>query len=195
MVYFILNIFVYMIFIVFYYLYLSLKKITILDFVLLVFNMNLYVIFILKDIHFFIGLLCSLVIILVKELCLSLFKVIKKDIKEIVLIKNGMIDFHSIVSNKIDFHKLVKDIKKRKIRIDEIEYCLKKDDDLIIVKNKDIKNYPLGLIVDGNILFNNLQVIKKDVSWLENELVLNNLTVNDIDYAYYKKNRLYFITN
>ena len=192
MVYFILNIFVYMIFIVFYYLYLSLKKITILDFVLLVFNMNLYVIFILKDIHFFIGLLCSLVIILVKELCLSLFKVIKKDIKEIVLIKNGMIDFHSIVSNKIDFHKLVKDIKKRKIRIDEIEYCLKKDDDLIIVKNKDIKNYPLGLIVDGNILFNNLQVIKKDVSWLENELVLNNLTVNDIDYAYYKKNRLYF---
>lgn len=184
-----------MIFIVFYYLYLSLKKITILDFVLLVFNMNLYVIFILKDIHFFIGLLCSLVIILVKELCLSLFKVIKKDIKEIVLIKNGMIDFHSIVSNKIDFHKLVKDIKKRKIRIDEIEYCLKKDDDLIIVKNKDIKNYPLGLIVDGNILFNNLQVIKKDVSWLENELVLNNLTVNDIDYAYYKKNRLYFITN
>ena len=77
----------------------------------------------------------------------------------------------------------------------DMDYCIKSNNDLIIFKKNSIKNYPISLIIDGNILKDNLFSIKKNIDWLERKIDDNYLNLKDINYAYYKNNEVYFITN
>ena len=192
MIYFYINLVMYSLLIVILYKYFNRVKITILDFLLLFFNINLYLILLFKDFNFIYGLISSILIILIKELSLLLFKE-KKNSKEIFLIKEGIINFHELVNNNYSYNKLINYLKRKKIKLDEIEYCILKDNKLTIIKNNDIKNYPISIIIDGKVIENNLKLINKDINWLK--LELNNNDLECIDYAYFKKNKLYFITS
>ena len=55
--------------------------------------------------------------------------------------------------------------------------------------------YPVSLIVDGNVMNENLSLIKKNEDWLKKELLKKDLYVEMINYAYYKNNHVYFICN
>lgn len=191
MIYFYINLVMYSLLIVILYKYFNRNKITILDFLLLFFNINLYLILLFKDFNFIYGLISSILIILIKELSLLLFK--DKNNKEVILIKQGMINFHELVNNNYSYNKLINYLKKKKIKLDEIEYCLLNNNKLTIIKNGDIKNYPVSIIIDGKVLENNLKLINKNIDWLK--LELNNNDLNNIDYAYFKKDKLYFITS
>lgn len=190
MIYFYVNLVMYSLLIVILYKYFNRVKITILDFLLLFFNINLYLILLFKDFNFIYGLISSILIILIKELSLLLFK--EKNNKEIFLIKEGIINFHELVNNNYSYDKLINYLKRKRIKLDEIEYCILKDSKLTIIKNSDIKNYPISIIIDGKVIENNLKLINKDINWLK--LELNNNDLNNIDYAYFKKDKLYFIT-
>ena len=191
MIYFYINLVMYSLLIVILYKYFNRVKITILDFLLLFFNINLYLILLFKDFNFIYGLISSILIILIKELSLLLFKE-KKHEKQIFLIKEGIINFHELVNNNYSYDKLINYLKRKRIKLDEIEYCILKDKRLTIIKNSDIKNYPISIIIDGKVIENNLKLINKDIDWLK--LELNNNDLNNIDYAYFKKDKLYFIT-
>ena len=191
MIYFYVNLVMYSLLIVVLYKYFNRVKITILDFLLLFFNINLYLILLFKDFNFIYGIISSILIILIKELSLLLFKE-KKHEKQIFLIKEGIINFHELVNNNYSYDKLINYLKRKRIKLDEIEYCILKDSKLTIIKNSDIKNYPISIIVDGKVIENNLKLINKDINWLK--LELNNNDLNNIDYAYFKKDKLYFIT-
>lgn len=190
MIYFYINLVMYSLLIVILYKYFNRVKITILDFLLLFFNINLYLILLFKDFNFIYGIISSILIILIKELSLLLFK--DKNNKEIFLIKEGIINFHELVNNNYSYDKLINYLKRKRIKLDEIEYCILKDNKLTIIKNSDIKNYPISIIIDGKVIENNLKLINKDINWLK--LELNNNDLNNIDYAYFKKDKLYFIT-
>ena len=191
MIYFYINLVMYSLLIVLLYKYFNRVKITILDFLLLFFNINLYLILLFKDFNFIYGLISSILIILIKELSLLLFKD-KKHEKQIFLIKEGIINFHELVNNNYSYDKLINYLKRKRIKLDEIEYCILKDKRLTIIKNSDIKNYPISIIIDGKVIENNLKLINKDINWLK--LEINNNDLNNIDYAYFKKDKLYFIT-
>ena len=191
MIYFYINLVMYSLLIVILYKYFNRVKITILDFLLLFFNINLYLILLFKDFSFIYGLISSILIILIKELSLLLFK--DKNNKEIFLIKEGIINFHELVNNNYSYNKLINYLKKKKIKLDEIEYCILKNNELTLIKNNDIKNYPVSIIIDGKVLENNLKLINKDINWLK--LELNNNDLKGIEYAYFKKDKLYFITS
>jgi len=193
MIYFI-NMLMYTFLIIMLYQYFNKTKITILDFLLLLITVNIYTIFIFYNLNFLYGFFFSIIVIIIKKLYFLIINN-KKIEKESILIKEGLINFHTLVENNYSYNKLIKFLKKRKINLDEIEYCFLKNDDLLIIKNDKIKNYPISIIVDGQILSNNLKTIKKDYDWLELELKINKLTIDKVDYAYYKKNKLYFITN
>jgi len=192
MIYFYINLVMYSLLIVILYKYFNRVKITILDFLLLFFNINLYLILLFKDFNFIYGLISSILIILIKELCLLLFKE-KKYEKQIFLIKEGIINFHELVNNNYSYDKLINYLKRKKIKLDEIEYCILNNNKLTIIKNSDIKNYPISIIIDGKVIENNLKLINKDINWLK--LELNNNDLECIDYAYFKKNKLFFITS
>ena len=116
-----------------------------------------------------------------------------KKTKDIVLIQNGNINFHALIKH-YDYTKLLTYLKIHHIKLEEIAYCLLNDNHLIVIKNKNYQ-YPVSLIVDGNVMNENLSLIKKNEDWLKKELLKKDLYVEMINYAYYKNNHVYFICN
>ena len=188
MIYFFINILMYLI-IIFLLLKYYYNKMNITSFIMILFNMNIYFIFIYKDINFLYGIL-----VLIMSLIISyFFSLFNKNNEEIILIKDGNINFHELV-NYYSYYKLVKYLKIRHIKLDEIAYCIKKNNNLVVIKNIDI-NYPISLIVDGKLINENLKLINRDKEWLNKELLEKNMLVKDIEYAYFKKDKVYFINN
>lgn len=188
MVYFFINVLMYLITIAFVSKY-FLKKMNIVSFFLLLFNYNVAIFMLYSNINFLFGISLGLITIIVYHFLI----LIKNDDKECILIKDGNINFHELVTN-YSFHKLVFELKKRNIKLDEIAFCIKKNNDLVIIKNKHIKNYPVSIIVDGELLEENLKLVRRNKEWLVNELLKNQLLIRKVDYAYYKKDKIYFVT-
>ena len=170
-----------------------------LNFVVIIFNLNIYIIFLYFNYNILYALLVSFLIIMISKLYEYIDKIIlKKDkmTQETILIKNGIINFKELIDNEYNYNKLLTALKRKGIKeISSIEYCIKKDNDLLILKNSGITNYPISVIIDGEIIYNNLLSINKNDDWLKEEMERNNLNLESINYAYYKRKKLYFIVN
>ncbi len=187
MIYFFINILMYFIINVMLSLYFR-DKLNIYTFLILLFNMNISFFFLYKDLNFMYFLFLSIISILLYQIIL----LFRKKNQEIILIKNGNLNFHEII-NYYSLNKLMLYLKIRRIRLDEIEYCLLKGSHIIIIKNNFIKHYPISIIIDGILQRDNLNLIKKDQEWLKRELLNNHLLIKMVDYAYYKDNKIYFM--
>ena len=122
------------------------------------------------------------------------------DGKPVVIIKKGIIDFKNMVEQRYTFDDLLLQLREKDIRsIDEVDYAIleingklsvfKKDD------NKDRKVYPLPIILDGEVQFDNLYNIGKTKRWLLNTMLDKNIKIEEIFYAFCKNNDLYIIKN
>lgn len=122
------------------------------------------------------------------------------DGKPVVIIKNGVIDFKNMVEQRYTLDDLLLQLREKDIRsIDEVEYAIleingklsvfKKDD------KKDKKTYPLPIILDGEVQFDNLYNIGKSKRWLLNTLMDKKIRVDEIFYAFSKNNELFIIKN
>lgn len=179
------------------YSYFRKKEIKILEVIILLFLFHICILSIYLNISIFILLLSSMLIISIYYFYLYIEnkEIINKLPKEKVLINRGIINFKELLSSGINYDELIYELKKRGINSpDNIDYCIKKNNDLIIFQKNSIKNYPISLIVDGNILKDNLFSIKKNIDWLERKIDENYLNIKDINYAYYKEKQVYFIT-
>jgi len=186
-------------FIIFYiYSLFNKKEIKILEIIILLFLFHICILSIYLKTSIFLLLISSILII-----CLYYFynyieskEIIKKIPNDIVLINRGIINFNELIKSGYNYDELIYQLKIRGINnIIDIDYCIKSNNDLIIFKKNSIKNYPISLIIDGNILKDNLFSIKKNIDWLERKIDDNYLNLKDINYAYYKNNEVYFITN
>lgn len=186
-------------FIIFYiYSLFNKKEIKILEIIILLFLFHICILSIYLKTSIFLLLISSILII-----CLYYFynyieskEIIKKIPNDIVLINRGIINFNELIKSGYNYDELIYQLKMRGINnIIDIDYCIKSNNDLIIFKKNSIKNYPISLIIDGNILKDNLFSIKKNIDWLERKIDDNYLNLKDINYAYYKNNEVYFITN
>ena len=189
MIYFFINAIMYLIILIGHGYYYR-DKMNIYNFLILLFDMNIFLIFLERNINFIYGFIVAIISILIYRI-LCFFK--KKD-ENIILIKDGNISFHEVI-NHYSLHKLINYLKIRRIKIDEVAFCIKNNNHLTIIKNKDIKSYPISIIIDGNLLEENLRLIKKNKEWLARELLNNKLLIKKVDYAYYKNNNIYFITS
>lgn len=173
------------------------KEIKILEIIILLFLFHLCILSIYLNLSMFLLLLSSILIISIYYFYCFLEnkEIINKLPKDKVLINRGIINFNELVSSGYNYNELIYQLKKRGIdNPDNIDYCIKKSNDLIIFQKNSIKNYPISLIIDGNILKDNLFSIKKNIDWLERKIDENYLNIKDINYAYYKEKQVYFIT-
>jgi len=187
MIYFFINIIIYLIIALFLCQYYK-NKMNIYSFIIIIFNLNVYFFFIYRNINFLYGL----GILIISLLFNYLFNYFNKETDDILLIKDGNINFHELVKY-YSYSKLINYLKIKKIRLDEIKYCILKNNQLLIIKNKQIKNLPISLIVDGILLEDNLELIHKNKEWLKQELMNKNITMENVNYAYYKNKQIYFI--
>lgn len=186
MFYFI-NIMMYLVNIIILVSYLEKKK-SFLSLIMILFNLQLSFILIYLNYNFLYGILSSIISI-------TFFKFLeafKENNNEVILIKEGNVNFHNIV-NYYSFFKLMNYLKRRHVHLEEVEYCLKKNNHLIIIKNKETNGFPVSLIIDGNIKEYNLKLINKDKKWLQEELLKKHLLIKNINYAYYRNNQIYYV--
>lgn len=183
-----------MIWLLYYYLA-NHKKIMIEDFIIIVTLLNLWTISILLNINFLTYFLIIIFIIIFNYLFKFLIKNDPKLNKNTLVIKNGNILYRNIVENKISINDILKKLKREGVRdLKKVDLGYLYKNDLIIIRN-DLVNYPISLIVDGKVMYDNLKLIKKDYNWLNHKILKHSLTVENVSYAFFKNDHLYFIPN
>ena len=65
----------------------------------------------------------------------------------------------------------------------------------VFLKKRGDNDYPMAIIVDGEVQKHTLNALKKDEKWLINMLKEHNLTKEEIFYCFYNKYKLFVITN
>jgi len=118
--------------------------------------------------------------------------------KPSILITNGKLNFKELVKNRYTLNDLLVELRQNSIKsINEVEYAvLEQNGKLSIFKYNMLKiksDYPMPLIVEGEIQIDTLKNIKKSKDWLVNKIHNKGMLVNDIFYCFYKNNKVYII--
>lgn len=120
------------------------------------------------------------------------------DGKPVVIIKRGVVNFKNMVEQRYTLDDLLLQLREKDIRsLDEVEYAILEINGKLSVFKKDDKKdknvYPLPIIVDGEVQFENLYSINKSKKWLLNVLLDRKIDAEDVFYAFNKGNDLYII--
>ncbi len=118
--------------------------------------------------------------------------------KPSLIIVNGKINYKEMVKQRYSMDDLLLELRQKGIKsIENVEYAfLEPNGKLSIFKYNIFKtktNYPMPLIVDGQVQTKVLKYIKKSRIWLEKTLQAKNLEIEDIFYCFYKGYKLYII--
>lgn len=118
--------------------------------------------------------------------------------KPVLLICNGKINYKELVKQRYTLDDLLVSLRQKSIKsIDEVEYAiLEANGKLSIFKYNFFKtksSFPMPLILDGKIQIKTLEYIHKDINWINKQLFKNNLSIENIFYAFYKKNKIFVI--
>ena len=111
----------------------------------------------------------------------------------IVIIKNGKLNFEAMKKLRYSLDDLISQLREQGIKsIEEVNYAvLENNGKLSIFKNET--NYPLPIIMDGEIDKNVLKDMNKTEEWVHNLLKAKNLKLENVFYAFYTKNKTYII--
>ena len=120
------------------------------------------------------------------------------DGKPSLIICNGKVNYKEMVRQRYSMDDLLYSLRQKEIgSIFEIEYAfLEANGKLSLFKYKPFglkREYPMPLILDGEINKVTLNKINKDEIWLKGELKKKNLNIKDIFYAFYKNKKIYLI--
>ena len=199
MFYFTIKIISYMIILLTTYYLLNKKTINILEIIILLFIFNTCIFSLYNNLSIIYTIIICFILISIYYLYMYLYNInISKKIidGETVLINRGIINFNELIKENISLDNLLYELKKKGISNPNlVDYCIKKDNNLIIFRKNSIKNYPISLIIDGKVLKDNLFSIHKSIEWLDKKIIENNLNLDNINYAYFKNKEVYFITN
>ncbi len=112
-----------------------------------------------------------------------------------VIVNRGKINFKEMLKQRYNLDDLLTQLREKGIRsIDEVDYAiLETSGKLSVFEKGNNKNYPLPVILDGEIDYETLAQIKKDEQWLDKVLKERNLVLDNVFYAFYKDKNLFII--
>lgn len=112
-----------------------------------------------------------------------------------VIINRGKINFKEMLKQRYNLDDLLTQLREKGIRsIDEVDYAiLETSGKLSVFEKGNNKNFPLPVILDGEIDYETLAQIKKDEQWLDKILKERSLNLDNVFYAFYKDKNLFII--
>lgn len=118
--------------------------------------------------------------------------------KPSILIENGKLKFKELIKNRYTLNDLLLELRQNGIKsISDVEYAvLEPNGKLSVFKYNIFKiksDYPMPLIIEGDIQLDTLKNINKSKEWLVNKIHNKGMLVNDIFYCFYKNNKIYII--
>jgi uncharacterized membrane protein YcaP (DUF421 family) len=115
------------------------------------------------------------------------------DGKPSVIIKGGKINFSLMTKIRYSLDDLLSQLRDKGIKsLENVEYAILENSGTLSVFEKD-KEYPMPVILDGEIDEEVLKEIKKTKKWILDILKKRNLELSDVFYAFYKKDKFYII--
>ncbi len=109
------------------------------------------------------------------------------------IIKGGKVCFKEMTKLRYTLDDLISQLREQGIKsIEEVDYAVLENNGKLSVF-KSCKDYPLPIILDGNIDYQVLKDMKKDEKWLYKILDDNHLSLEDVFYAFYSKNKTFII--
>ena len=155
-----------------------------------------------KDSIFF--TIIPIVLLVVLEILLAFISIKSRTFRNLfggkpsLIIANGNVNYKEMVRQRYSMDDLLLSLRQNSIKsLDEIEYAfLEPNGKLSIFKYNFLhtkSNYPMPIIVDGTLQEKALTYIKKDKRWLESELAQKNPKIEDVFYAFKKKNQIFLI--
>lgn len=118
------------------------------------------------------------------------------DGKPSVIISKGKVNYKEMVKQRYTIDDLLFELRQKSIKsIEQVEYALLEPNGKLSIFEKKIfdKNYPLPLIVDGDIQTSTLKSIGKTTFWLEYMLKKSNVKREEVFYCFYKGYKLFII--
>lgn len=144
-----------------------------------------------------------IIILMLLEIVLAFINVKNKHVRELLggrpslIIIDGKINHQEMIKQRYNLDDLLLELRSKEIKnIKEVEYAiLEANGKLSVFKynKKQIKEFPLPLIMDGNIINDSLKYLNKNKTWINNIMLKKDITLNNVFYAYYKKNIIHFI--
>lgn len=110
-----------------------------------------------------------------------------------VIIKAGKVNFKEMTHLRYTLDDLISQLREQEVKsIEEVDYAVLENNGKLSVF-KTCKDYPLPIIVDGNIDYKVLKDMKKEESWIQGILNEHNLELQDVFYAFYSKKKTFII--
>ena len=118
--------------------------------------------------------------------------------KPSLIICNGHVNYQEMVKQRYSMDDLLLSLRQKSIKnIEEVEYAfLEPNGKLSIFKYNFFRtksDYPMPIIVDGELQAKALFQIHKNKVWLERMLAKKNLAISDVFYAFYKGKKICLI--
>ena len=114
-----------------------------------------------------------------------------------VMINRGIINFKEMVRQRYNIDDLLTQLREKEIKsIEEVDYAvLETSGTLSVFRREDGKfgDYPLPLILDGEIQEDTITQLKKDEKWLKKTLKEEKVDLDNVFYAFYKDKSLFII--
>lgn len=110
-----------------------------------------------------------------------------------VIIKDGKLNFKEMTKLRYTLDDLFAQLREQGIKsIEEVNYAVLENNGKLSVFESS-KDYPLPIIVDGNIDYLVLKDLRKDERWINNILKDHNITLDNVFYAFYTNKKTYII--
>lgn len=110
-----------------------------------------------------------------------------------VIIKDGKLNFKEMTKLRYTLDDLIAQLREQGIKsIEEVNYAVLENNGKLSVFESS-KDYPLPIIVDGNIDYLVLKDMKKDEKWINKILKEHNITLDNVFYAFYTNKKTYII--
>lgn len=118
--------------------------------------------------------------------------------KPSMIICRGRINYKEMVKQRYSMDDLLLHLRQQEIKnMTDVEYAfLESNGKLSIFKYNIFKTkseYPMPLIVDGQVQSGALDHLRKNENWLLREIGKKGLEKDDVFYAFYKKKKIYII--
>ncbi len=138
-------------------------------------------------------------VLVIIELSISYITLKSPKIKKIVdgnptvIVKKGRVDFKEMSKLRYSLNDLITQLREKEVKsIEEIDYAVLENNGTLSVFKKS-KDYPMPIIVDGNIDYEVLKGMNKSVKWIGDILKKENIALEDVFYAFHTRNRTFII--
>ena len=143
-----------------------------------------------------------IILLVLCQIGMALLSLNKNSVREMfdgkpsVIINNGKIQIKEMVKQRYNLDDLLTQLREENFKsISEVDYAiLETSGKLSVFKKENSKKitFPLPLIVEGKIEYDNLKLLNKDTNWLINNIKTD---ISNIFYGFYKENSIYIIKN